>query len=546
MGILTSGGDGFRGTIPRNAMKTPALPPSRPSPARTVLALIFLPILLLTLLPDRVAADSENTYPRNGEIVGKTPRSIRVPGTGKVEITLKNDQGVMIPFTGETLVNDGTVTVQPPALVYGTYIVTWSSADGDGWFSFSVGEPSATVTAGTFNVYLAVLVAAILLAAAAAGVVGRAKKNKKMYLGSIPLLLTAVTGALLVSRTDSEYSLKKLDSSIEPAQECLKSSNRLNVERCLVGSYVSLAYASSPAEASRTLEKDMQTNPMLRYYCHHTTHAIGRAGYAIYGSVAEAFTKGVEVCDFGYYHGIIEEASGYQTDESFQDSIPTLCGDLTTNDLFYMQCIHGIGHAVAQRTNNDMLRGLTMCERLDVLPKEELAAALNACGTGVTMEWFSVATSGSEGLNAVSPTVSSPRDVCPMVSDRWAGECYEYVGNTVDSSKPYESLSELAGWCTGTPQPVSCYIGIARAGVGLGVSPKDILSICRTSGEAEPRNQCIEWYIVGKATTIDFSLESVERSCAEMSGYPEIGAICARAKDKVAQIEKNVALTGGA
>lgn len=31
-----------------------------------------------------------------------------------------------------------------------------------------------------------------------------------------------------------------------------------------------------------------------------------------------------------------------------------------------------------------------------------------------------------------------------------------------------------------------------------------------------------------------------------MSGYPEIGAICARAKDKVAQIEKNVALTGGA
>lgn len=545
---LISGNSGLQDTVGIDAMST-SLHVS-PKTARTwrMLIVVLLPLVLLTTTGTRVLAGGEETIPRNGETVSKTPPliQVRVPGTGEIEVTLENDKGAIIPFTGDIERSNGTVALKPPALVYGTYIVRWVSGADSGWFSFSVGEPTAVVTSGTFNPYIVAVTCAFLLLSLAIGLIGGVKKSKKMYLVSIFTIAVSLVGLVGAVGAKSEYQLKKLTPSTLGVQECLKSSNRLDVERCLVGAYVSVAYESTPAEASTTLEKDMLANPMLRYYCHHTSHAIGRASYAIYGSIEKAFTLGVEVCDFGYYHGIVEEASGYQTDEFFQESIPTLCVDLTTNNLFYMQCIHGIGHAVAQRTNNDMVRGLTMCERLDSLPIEEQKSALNACGTGVTMEWFSVATSGADGLNSVRPTVSKPRDVCAQIGERWGGECYEYIGNTVDSSKPYESLTEIASWCLDAPYVNSCYIGIARAATGLGVSSKDILQICQIADDVAVRNECLEKYIVGKATTIDFSVESVDRTCAEMGKYADVQALCVQARIKVVEIDKDVKLTRGA
>lgn len=512
----------------------------------TFLALL-LSLLLLSAGGTKVEAVGEETVPRNGETVSHTPPliQVRIPGSGGIEVTLENDKGDVIPFTGDSKRADGTLALKPPALVYGTYIVRWVSESDSGWFSFSVGEPTAIVTSGTFNLYIVVAAVAFLLLALAVGLLGYVKKSKKMYIVSASAVVVSLLGLTGAIGAQNEYRLKKLTPSTMGVQECLKSSNRLDVERCLVGVYVSMAYESTPAQASITLEKDMLANPMLRYYCHHTSHAIGRASYAIYDSIEKAFTSGVEVCDFGYYHGIVEEASGYQTDEFFQESIPTLCVDLTTNNLFYMQCIHGIGHAVAQRTNNDMVRGLAMCERLDILPANERKPALNACGTGVTMEWFSVATSGAGGLNSVSPTINKPRDVCAQIGERWGGECYEYIGNTVDSSKPYDSLTEIASWCLDSSYVNSCYIGIARAATGLGVPSKEILEICQIAQDPTVRDECLEKYIVGKATTIDFSVESVDRTCVEMAKYADVTALCVQAKAKVVDIDRDVKLTRG-
>lgn len=542
---LISGNDGTTDTVYINAMNLPLHATSTRTKKLRMLALILIPLMLLVATGGQGMASGEDTVPRNGETTSKTPPliQVRVPGNGEVNITLENDKGVLIPFTGEVLRANGTLAVKPPALVYGTYIVRWAGGAKNGWFAFSVGKPTAVVTSGTFNPYIIAPTFAVLLLAAAVGLLGGVKRNKKIYLLSIPMLALSLVGFFGALGAKSEYQLKKITFTTLGAQECLKSSNRLDVERCLVGTYVSLAYESTPAQASVALEKDMLANPLLRYYCHHTSHAIGRASYAIYGSLEKAFTLGVEVCDFGYYHGIVEEASGYQTDEFFQESIPTLCTNLTTNNLFYMQCIHGIGHAVAQRTNNDMVRGLAMCERLDSLPVAELGPALNACGTGVTMEWFSVATSGSDGLNAVRPTVSKPRDVCALIGKRWGAECYEYIGNTVDSSKPYESLREIASWCLGNPYENSCYIGLARAGTGLGVSAKDMLQICQVSDDQDVQNECLEKYIIGKATTIDFTLESVDRTCADLGKYADVRELCAKARIKVQEINKGVQLT---
>lgn len=513
---------------------------------RTYAQRIGILILLLLSLTgvNPVKAQEDDISPRNGEVVTKTPAIIQlqVAGSAPVRVTLENDQGVSIPFTGEYTREEGYLAVKPPALTSGTYIVRWSSSTGERWSSFSVGEVSAVVTAGSFNIYLVLALGAFLVLSIGLLIVGKSRRNTLLITLGAVLTTLGMLGEVAALKTTTDFKLKDKEIATLSASECLKSSNRLDVERCLTGSYVSIAYASTPKEASMALQQDMAKYPMLRYYCHHTSHAIGRASFDIYESIKVAFESGIEVCDFGYFHGIVEEASGFQTDSEFVAAIPSLCAELTTNSLFYMQCIHGIGHAIAQRTNNDMLRGLEMCESLDEVLVEQQVAIRTACGTGVTMEWFSVATSG--GLESVSPLVDSPREVCSQVASRWASACYEYIGNTVDSSKPYESLIEIGSWCLESKYAESCYIGLARAGVGLGVPVEEILSICQNSNDALVTSTCLEFYIVSKATTIDFTIDSVTSTCNALNALVDARTLCVSAYTKVQDILENVELTG--
>ena len=510
--------------------------------AQRVSILILMLLSLTGVSP--VKAQEDDISPRNGEVVTKTPTIIQlqVAGSAPVRVTLENDQGVLIPFTGEYTREDGYLAVKPPALTSGTYIVRWDSDAGERWSSFSVGEVSAVVTAGSFNVYLVLAIGAFLVLSIGLLLIGKSRGNALLITLGVICTTLGMLGEVAALKTTSDFKLKDKEIATLSASECLKSSNRLDVERCLTGLYVSIAYASTPKEASESLQQDMAKYPMLRYYCHHTSHAIGRASFDIYESIKVAFESGIEVCDFGYFHGIIEEASGFQSDSEFVTAIPSLCTELTTNSLFYMQCIHGIGHAIAQRTNNDMLRGLEICESLDEVLVEQQVAIRTACGTGVTMEWFSVATSG--GLESVSPLVDSPREVCSQVASRWASACYEYIGNTVDSSRPYESLLEIGSWCSISEYAESCYIGLARAGVGLSVPAKEILDICQNSNNTLITDTCLEFYIVSKATTIDFTIDSVTTTCDSLNALVDARALCTSAYEKVQGILASVELTG--
>ena len=224
---LISGNSGLQDTVGIDAMST-SLHVS-PKTARTwrMLIVVLLPLVLLTTTGTRVLAGGEETIPRNGETVSKTPPliQVRVPGTGEIEVTLENDKGAIIPFTGDIERSNGTVALKPPALVYGTYIVRWVSGADSGWFSFSVGEPTAVVTSGTFNPYIVAVTCAFLLLSLAIGLIGGVKKSKKMYLVSIFAIAVSLVGLVGAVGAKSEYQLKKLTPSTLGVQECLKSSN---------------------------------------------------------------------------------------------------------------------------------------------------------------------------------------------------------------------------------------------------------------------------------------------------------------------------------
>lgn len=642
-----------------------------------MLLLAFSCALLAALLamPGAVQAHGTGTpTPADGETLRGTPERIVVelPGDGPVTLELRTADGDLVPFTGEIERVPGAVRALPPVLEYGTYILEWRSANGDGWSTFSVGKPDAAVSgAGReqrplrfLTGAVAALLVSIVLARgianrrtpqqAVAWVIGSGGVLAHAVLAAPPtglgeavtfaLLLVGGTGALLftagisrqgrgddsadgdpgVGRTDLGLTITGLallpafavagvlrntgtnpfapasllavaaaglllavvvplgvtrilakrrgtgsalpslaslavflviassSATLEvgaridtltdetlPAATCLAGTNRLQIQRCLDSSLVATARTESVGAALDTLKRLLGTESRARYFCHEASHAIGRESLKMNGNLADAFRDGYDVCDFGYYHGIVEGVAGGFDDATFLAKVPTLCEEFASaEELFYMQCNHGIGHAAARRTNNDMVRSLAFCDALEEnrnLTGERLRLAQNGCGTGVTMEWFATATADPNA--AVTPKVSRPRDVCLAIPERWVPECIEYVGNTLDASSPVESLRELGVWCTTTGYVEPCYTGLARAAAGVGITPRDAIGVCDAAPTGDARDECVTFYIAAVATTIDYDVAAVDRICRELPEADRAGPTSLCEQVRVAVIE---------
>lgn len=588
-------------------------------------------------------------YPENESVLPGTPANLIVIDADpkNVRIELKRAGGNPIAFTGSPVIDDDSITVIPPALEAGTYIVTWNGSDGERVSVFSVGSADASVNAGGggyggslggvlawlllvvswcggrllgtrrltaeraagllgallpgagagvllfgfggIGPILAVTLTALGAVGVAAGAGGNALATLDRpvrFLGSLigwvltlclpaaglltgngmlaglllgaAILVNLLSGAAVTARATSNNRTgllgnmgvvvltlavlgattgERLDVSLieketAAVELCLDAGNRLEIQRCLEGALVATTERESVNAALKSLELLMKQEGRARFFCHEASHAIGRASLRVNDGLEAAFRDGYDVCDFGYYHGIVEGASAGMDDPTFEAAVSTLCRDFASaEELFFMQCNHGLGHAAARRTNNDMLRALEFCqaiEKTEGLAGDRLLTARNGCGTGVTMEWFATATLSENPT--VTPKVDKPRDVCHQVPQEWAAECYEYVGNTLDASDPVNSLLELGRWCGASPQAGPCYKGLARAAAGVGISDRDAIAVCDTAADSSDRDGCVTYYIATVATTLEFSESSVERICALLPERDRNGAnsLCER------------------
>jgi hypothetical protein len=389
--------------------------------------------------------------------------------------------------------------------------------------------------AGYTSLLVSILVVAPLLAT---WLSGPTRTTSRRVGGALAAQLFATLLALLAFGVGVPEQVNAIAGEYQDANECLTGTNRLTIQRCLESSLVMVTEEEGVGAALETLGTLIATNSRARFFCHEASHAVGRASLRLNGNLADAFRDGFDVCDFGYYHGIVEGAAGGFDDATFLAAVPTLCEDFASaEELFYMQCNHGIGHAAARRTNNDMVRALEFCDALEKNPQlsgERLRIARNGCGTGVTMEWFATATADPNA--AVRPEVATPRDVCTQVPARWAAECVEYVGNTLDSSDPVNSLVEIGRWCTTTGLDQACFRGVARAAAGVGITPADAIAVCDTN--AATREDCVSFYIAIVATTIDFDVSAVDRICAKLPESDRAGAfsLCERTRQAVVEV----------
>jgi hypothetical protein len=298
--------------------------------------------------------------------------------------------------------------------------------------------------------------------------------------------------------------------------ECLNLDIFPRKEACIEEYYADITKTEGTVAGLQALDGDKFSVPGLLSFCHSGSHAIGRESYRVEGSVAKAFETGFDVCDFGFFHGVIEGSSSNLDDSGFKELIATVCTDLAdSSELFYTQCAHGVGHAAARRSNNDLVKGFNFCESFDKARVSERfkETALTACGTGVSMEWFAGAGAPGAVLANFLPEVSFLPDACLDVPGRWQADCFEYVGNTVDSSRPVESLAQLAELCSNSPQESACFKGLARAAAGLKIGDEQAIDLCLLTSDPASIDSCLFMYIFTTSATVEYDLGAVDRIC---------------------------------
>lgn len=324
------------------------------------------------------------------------------------------------------------------------------------------------------------------------------------------------TGGFYVNPTPNVALGGFSEEKVLNVSECLQFDIFPKIEACIQDYYKDLTESKGTVEALNALDEDKVKIPGFLSFCHEASHTIGRAAYNVEGSVPKAFEIGFDVCDFGFYHGVIEGSSDKLTDDEFRSLIASLCSDLaSSSELFFGQCAHGVGHAASRRSNNDLVKGFSFCEAFDNANVDERLRrdALGACGTGVSMEWFAKAGAQGADLNDFLPEVSFLPDACLEVPSRWQPDCFEYVGNTVDSSRPVESLKELTSLCNESPAAEACFKGLARAAGGLKVGDSNAVEICALASSDLAAEQCVLMYVFVVAATVEYDLSAVDRIC---------------------------------
>ncbi|MFM7088576.1 MAG: hypothetical protein ACKOW9_03530 [Candidatus Paceibacterota bacterium] len=242
--------------------------------------------------------------------------------------------------------------------------------------------------------------------------------------------------------------------------------------------------------------------------CHALSHAVGRAAWSKYENIADAFNSGFDVCDFGFYHGVVEKAGMEMGLDEFIVKIPQMCAELNNDGLRYSQCAHGAGHGALYRSEGDINLAMSLCSGF-----KNDQGLLSGCQTGVSMEYFHL---WYWKKDYVKPSPEYARDACSLVQDEYRDSCYEYIFAGVQAKTETEQdIYREAQWCNQTADThiEACLTSLARHSVGnRKVQPELIAKYCPESGRERAR--CVGMALLTWVITWGPTMEDFEKKCA--------------------------------
>jgi hypothetical protein len=268
--------------------------------------------------------------------------------------------------------------------------------------------------------------------------------------------------------------------------------------------------------------------------CHDLSHVTGRAAWAKYGNVAQAFNAGYDVCDFGYFHGIVEAAGAEMTPSEFKSRIPGMCAELLGDYLRYSQCAHGAGHGAFYLADGDMEKAMELCSGF---PTNDPGVTLG-CETGVSMEWFAVYDASSEKL---TPKVADRREACVSVTEQFRSACFDYVFNGIAAMLVTDAdIQRERDWCieNAGSSASRCVTSLSRITIaGMQRVPNNVVWIC---DGLDDRSGCVAHLMLAWVLHTGADVAAFERMCAQLPAIdraPTGGCSSVRA-----QVERTVEL----
>ncbi len=258
---------------------------------------------------------------------------------------------------------------------------------------------------------------------------------------------------------------------------------------CYEAYYSAIVARTGVPAAFADLKAHYPTDPRVEALCHAITHHIGRAAFAKYSGIAEAFAHGDDFCASGYYHGVLQGYTSGAGGASLLANLDQVCAGVPGKErhsLEYYNCVHGLGHGIMALTGDSLFEALRDCDGLTGEVEQD------ACHNGVFMENLIVdGEHGGHFSRYLNP--SEPLYPCTAVDKKYKIACFDiqtsYALGTVrgDFAKVFALCAKIE-----TPFRLTCYESLGRdaSSVSLNHVPGTVVT-CNLGSNREQRSYCI-------------------------------------------------------
>ncbi len=366
----------------------------------------------------------------------------------------------------------------------------------------------------------------------------RAKFDKRWLLplgilaaSALVALGIVVFGPSSVGRSSGEVAQQAASEPTETSEKAASCSGASATDYgCYRQRYRDLVLDSGVEAAFVELKDEYTKNDFVKSSCHQLTHDIGHAAAQLYGDVPGTFSRGDDFCAQGYYHGAMMSVAARIGSDRILEEADTLCADLRekqSHSVYYLSCVHGLGHGIMGVLEYDLFESLRACDALSDGRERD------NCYAGVFMENMMAHDNPnhhSEHLKADQPLYP-----CTDVEARYKNSCYlvqtSYALRT--QGNDFAKVFDLCGEVEDAFRP-TCYRGLGREAAAKSIrnhvtdlARNDSTSLlCMLGEDREARSNCVVGAV--RHLILHYHSDTEAKALCESFDAESLRAVCLR------------------
>jgi serine protease inhibitor ecotin len=246
--------------------------------------------------------------------------------------------------------------------------------------------------------------------------------------------------------------------------------------------------------------------------CHQSAHGIGHGQLKI-SNIGEALSLITSelysyrlFCLDGYVHGIIEESAKSIKDEnSLVETFSVVCDEKQNGGNFYLECLHGAGHAALIQLNYDLKQSLEICDKLSTIRSQVVS-----CYDGAFMQYKldfkeDIANEINQSLKVKNQIVF---ETCENLDIKYRVWCYKSFPanfeNIATIKGDYSKIIDYCNYISNSDYKLACIKTISRNSF-LSARYENIYKLCQNNNFSN-KQQIVCTAIIAKQFIYGLSL----------------------------------------